>query len=50
MKYLDKTFFKFTFGFLFIICVSLIVIVATSKFIENEEAQIANPSGTQSNQ
>lgn len=41
MKYLDKTFYKFTLGFLCIICISLLVMWVTTRYVENSEMQTA---------
>jgi len=41
MKYFDKTFFKFTLGFLCIILISLFVMYFTSNFSDNVNSQTA---------
>jgi len=41
MRYFDKSFFKFTFGFLAIVCLSLVLMALASNFIEGDESQTA---------
>lgn len=41
MRYFDKNFFKFTFGFLSIVLVSLFVIWATANYVQGREGQTA---------
>jgi ABC-type glycerol-3-phosphate transport system permease component len=43
MRYFDKAFFKFTLGFLCIICISLLVMYFASNFKDNGEIQTAQP-------
>jgi hypothetical protein len=43
MRYFDKTFFKFTLGFLCIICISLFIMYFASNFIDNGKTQTAQP-------
>jgi len=44
MKYFDKTFFKFTLGFLCIICISLLIMYFASGFENSGNQQIAKPT------
>jgi hypothetical protein len=43
MKYFDKTFFKFTLGFLCIVCISLFVMYFASNFSGGGKVQTAQP-------
>jgi len=45
MRYFDKTFFRFTLGFLVIVCVSLLVMYFASNFGDSS-GQIAKPIPT----
>jgi len=47
MRYFDKTFFKFTLGFLSIIAISLLVIYFASNFSADNNVQTARPTLTQ---
>jgi hypothetical protein len=39
MSYFDKTFFKFTLGFLCIVCISLVIMYFVSNFATDNENQ-----------
>gem|GEM_PF-5131523 len=43
MRYFDKTFFKFTLGFLLIVCISLFVMYFVSNLNDSNDNQIAQP-------
>lgn len=42
MAYFGKGFFKFTFGFLCIIVLSLLVMALATKYLDSDNAQVAN--------
>lgn len=45
MRYFDKTFFKFTLGFLCIICISLFVMYFAANFAGDGDVQTAQSAG-----
>lgn len=42
MKYLGKGFFKFTLGFLCIICLSLLVMALATRYLESDSTEVAS--------
>jgi hypothetical protein len=49
MRYFDKDFFKFTFGFLTIICGALLLIVWATTYSQAGDNQVAKPQSEMQN-